>query len=274
MSKKTDLFEEKVANCVKCYSNLPVRLPIWMNNLGINPNAKIISSNRIGNKNKDNKTDIIVHLDNSTPIKISVKLSSADYFGNWYGHLRFIEEFGEKTFEKLSSVITDWANSWIKESNASPFVGVSICFGRRTGKTAIPFLDIFTPEDIISIVRGYGDECDATANCMYISNTSPSNIDELISNLRPINNETISEAVGQFMIACRPINPMTEGTNRGKNVYTQFIPFKKLNQPTRITTTAELREIGSFHTVNPNKLNHNHILNNLEKNFNLIIPRK
>lgn len=274
MSKKTDLFEQQISDCASNSSNLPNTLPIWMINLGINPNSHIISSEKIGSKDRKNKTDILIKLENSTPIKISAKLSSADYFGNWYGHTRFIEEFGIDTFNRLSLAITNWANGWITKPQASPFVGVSICFGKRSGETAIPFLDVFSPNDIISIVRGYGKECNSTANCMYISDNYPSTIDELINHLRPINHESIIEATGEFMIACRPINPMTEGSNRGKNVYTKFIPFRPLEELTTLTTTDELYNYGSFSIVDPNRLNHNHILNELEDTYNIIVPRK
>lgn len=274
MSKKTDLFEQQISNCVSNFTNLPGNLPKWMIDLGIKPNSQIISSERIGSKDRKNKTDILIKLENSNPIKISAKLSSADYFGNWYGHKRFIEEFGINTFDRLSSAITNWANEWIKKPQSSPFVGVSICFGKRTGETAIPFLDIFSPNDIISIVRGYGEESDSTANCMYISNTPPSSIDDLIKHLKPINHESIIEATGEFMIACRPINPMTEGSNRGKNVYTKFIPFRPLEDLTTVTTTEELSSYGSFSIVEPNRINHNHILNELEDTYNIIVPRK
>lgn len=274
MSKKSDLFEQNIANCANNFNSLPGTLPNWMESLGIKASSKIINASRIGSKSKDNKTDVLIELEDSTPIKISAKLSSADNFGNWYGHVRFLEEFGEETFYKLTTAITKWANSWITKPQASPFVGVSICFGRRTGETAIPFLDIFYPQDILSVVRGFGEECNSTANCMYISDVPPTSIDDLVNNLRPITHESIREATGKFMIACRPINPMTEGSNRGKNVYTQFIPFKALDTLTTVTTTNELRKLGSFHTVIPNRLNHNHILNNLEREFKLVVPRK
>ncbi|MDP7980341.1 hypothetical protein [Bacillus multifaciens] len=274
MSRATDLFEQRIADCATLETKIPTHLPDWMNELGIVPNSTIISSNRIGSKDRNNKTDVLIQLSDSVNLKISAKLSSADYFGNWYGHLRFLEEFGEETFDRLSHTITEWANWWITQSNASPFVGVSICFGRRSGNTAIRFLDIFTPEDVISVVRGYGEETDATANCMYISNTPPNSIDDLVHNLRPINHETISQAVGEFMIACRPINPMTEGTNRGKNVYTEFKPFHPLNSLTTITSAQELSKLGEFIPVKPNRLNHNHILNSLQSDFNIVIPRK
>ncbi|MGG0203658.1 hypothetical protein [Bacillus mycoides] len=274
MSQRTDLFEQQIADCASTTTQLPSSIPNWMCELGIQPNLEILSSERIGSRDRNNKTDILIRLNGSTDLKISAKLSSADYFGNWYGHQRFLEEFGRNTFDRLSYEITDWANTWITNSAASPFVGVSICFGRRSGNTAIPFLNIFSPQDIISVVRGYGPETDATANCMYISNTPPTSIEELINNLRPINYETIQEAAGEFMIACRPINPMTERSNRGKNVYTAFKPFHPLSSITEVTTTQQLVALGEFVVVEPDRLNHNHILDKLQNEFNIVIPRR
>lgn len=274
MSKKSDLLEQNIADLFNHYSTIPLNIPSWMNELGIVPGSKIISSKRIGAKNKNNKTDILINLKDSADIKISAKLSSADYFGNWYGHVRFLNEFGKETFYKLTKDATKWANCWITQTNA-PFVGVSICFGRRSGKTARRFLDIFSPQDILSIVKGFeSDENNSTANCMYISSKAPSSLEELIDNLVPITLKTIEQAVGEFMIAYRPINPITEGTNRGKNVYTQFVPYKKLDKPTTIITPKEIKKLGKFKVVEPNRLNHNHILDKLESEYNIIIPRK
>lgn len=272
MSKKSDLLEENIANLSSKYLKIPDIIPNWMKDLGIIPGSEIISSKRIGAKN--NKTDILITLKDSVNIKISAKLSSADYFGNWYGHIRFLDEFGIEKFNKLTQDATNWANWWITQTS-TPFVGVSICFGRRSGNTAKRFLDIFSPQDILSIVKGFeSDDLDSTANCMYISSKSPNSIDDLFNNLQPITLETVKKAVGEFMIAYRPINPITEGTNRGKNVYTQFVPFKKLENPTIITTAKDVNNLGKFEIVEPTRLNHNHILNKLESEYNIIIPRK
>ena len=81
-----------------------------------------------------------------------------------------------------------------------------------------------------------------------------------------------------FYIIFRPINPMTEGTNRGKNIFTRFIPNKKLSTPTTVTTMSQLYKLGTYKTVNPvlgkPKLTHNYVLDDLENNYNIIIPRK
>ncbi|WP_434295698.1 hypothetical protein [Clostridium botulinum] len=272
MSKKSDELENKIVQAISVGTKLPDKLPSWMTSLGIKEGAKIISVEGIGSKDRRNKTDVIIRLENSKHIKVSAKLSNADYFGNWYGHQRFLQEFGEDAFNRLTVDATNWANEWTGMTE-KPFVGVSICFGRRSGRTGKRFLDIFTNEDILSVARGYG-EGDHIANCLYVSSKAPANIEELLHNLQPINLDIIKELIGEFKIVYRPIDPRTEGTNRGKNVYTQFVPYKKLDKPTIIESTKDLFQLGKFQTVKPTRLNHNHILNTLEKEYNIIVPRK
>lgn len=274
MSKASDAFEKEIEYMVNSHigENLPLSLPKWMINEGILPGSRIISAKGIGSKDRKNKTDVIIKLDKGEPIKISAKLRSADYFGNWYGHKRILIEFSESSFYKLTKACTFWANRWTKIATA-PFVGVSICFGKRSGNTGQNFLDIFNIDDILTVAKGYGTG-DNVANCLYISNNSASNIKDLISNLEEISIENINAATEDFKIAYRPINPMTEGSNRGKNVYTRFQPFQKLSRRTIITDPQELFKLGKFVEVEPTCLNHNHILDDLEKNYNIIIPRK
>ena len=274
MSKASDQLEKDLVNMINRFKGdfLPNNLPAFMTNEGIKEGAQIIGAEGIGSQSKENKTDVIIKLRNSKPIKISVKLLNADYFGNWYGHNRFLQEFGIEAFERMTIAATNFANEWLKTSTA-PYVGVSICFGRRTGRTGVDFLDIFKPEDILTVAKGWGDS-DSTANSMYIANFVPNNIEELIRNLEEITIETVNKATESFKVAMRPINPMTEGTNRGKNVYTRFQPYSPLNKLTTITDVETLKELGEFVTIEPNRLNHNHILNDLEKTYNIRIPRK
>lgn len=110
MSKASDQLEIDIATLIQKYQVLPNILPNWMLSLGIHPSAKIINCERIGNKDRNNKTDILIKLDGYPNIKISAKLSNADYFGNWYGHKRFLVEFGSDKFHKLSKATTKWAN--------------------------------------------------------------------------------------------------------------------------------------------------------------------
>ncbi len=274
MSKASDAFEQEIVDMVSEHigDNLPITLPRWLIEEGVVPGSRILAVDGIGSKDRRNKTDVIIFLENSMPIKISAKLKNADYFGNWYGHKRFLQEFGEDAFYRMTHASTDFANDWAQTAVA-PFVGVSICFGRRTGRTGQDFTDIFTVDDILTVARGYGNG-DSVANCMYIDNRSANSIQTLINNLDEITTESVISATESFKVAHRPINPMTEGTNRGKNVYTRFMPFDVLPEKTIITSPRVLFTLGRFVPVEPNCLNHNHILDDLEENYNIIIPRK
>lgn len=273
MSAYTDDFERQLTSIIYSFSGspLPSNIPSWLNNLGITNANRITDVARIGGSGY--KTDIVIYFDNQTVLKVSAKMSSADYFGNWYSHTRVLEEFGADIFQKLTIDCTHWANNWIDNTNASLFVGVSICFGRRTGNTSREFTDVFTLNDIIKIVAGTGSGIE-TANCLYSSSELPQSIDQLFQILKPIDSATIQQLSQNFKIAYRPINPLTEGTNRGKCTYTQFIPFQSLPFPTAIHSLEDLKRLGSFYTVVPNSLNHNRILNDLRDNHNILIPRK
>ena len=273
MSIKTDNFEYQLTSIISNFSNqpLPKTIPQWIKDLGISDSNKIKKAERIGNAGY--KTDIIIYFDNDKVLKISAKMSSADYFGNWYSHTRLIEEFGKESFNKLTKDCAAWANSWINNPSSKPFVGVSICFGKRTGHTSREFREVFNPTDIIKIVAGVGSGKE-TANCLYSSSQLPSSIDQLFQILKPISSSTIYELSQNFKIAYRPINPMTEGSNRAKCAYAQFVPYKKLAEPTEIKSLNELKTLGKFEVVTADSLNHNRILNHLSENFNIIIPRK
>lgn len=276
MSKKTDDFEIEIVTAIKndlLLTNqcIPSDLPSWMLDIGIKPNAKVIDVERIGSSGS--KTDVIIRLENSEPIKISAKLSSAHYFGNWYSHTRIINEFGEDLFEKLVLDCTSWANEWHNTQNASLYVGVSICFGKRSGKTAREFTEVFTYEDIVTIVAGYGSG-ESIANCLYVSPKAPVNLEDLINKLQPIDENSIKILSEDFKVAYRPINPMTEGSNRGKCIYTQFHPSKALSEKVVVTSKSELMKLGEFVPVEANSLNHNRLLNELEEKYNIVVPRK
>lgn len=274
MSKASDAFEYEIVTMVNNHKGerLPSVLPTWLVDEGVMPGAKILGAKGIGSLDKNNKTDVVVYLESSEPIKISAKLMNADYFGNWYGHKRFIAEFGRAAFERMTEASTAFANDWVRTATA-PYVGVSICFGRRTGRTGQNFTDIFTTEDILTVARGFGKGI-SVANCMYIADTSARDISGLIRSIEAITVDTVNAATESFKVAHRPINPMTEGTNRGKNVYTRFLPYERLPHMTKIENPRDLFALGRFVTVEPNCLNHNHILDDLEANYNIFIPRK
>ena len=142
MSKASQDLEKEIANAAKVGSCLPQDIPEWMQKMGILAEDVITESTKVGNNSPNNKTDVLIKFQKSKALKISAKLSNAGYFGNWYGHERFISEFGRKVFDKLTTKTSLWANEWANKTN-SLFVGVSVSFGERTGETFIPFLDIF-----------------------------------------------------------------------------------------------------------------------------------
>ncbi|GAB1539482.1 hypothetical protein NUACC21_21490 [Scytonema sp. NUACC21] len=266
--------ENAIVASAKPGTYLPNVLPEWMNKLGFIPRDIIVSSNRIGTKSTTNKTDVIIKLKNSPSLKISAKLSNADYFGNWYGHKRFVEEFGDNAFVKMTAKVTSWANDWAYSPNANLFVGVSICFGYRTGNTAIPFLEVFNNvAELIKIVAGFG-EGEGTANCLYISDEQPSTVRDLIDKLLPIDSQAIVAQSEKIKVICRPVNPMTERSNRGKNVYTKFHPHERLPNLITVQKLKDLMTLGKFTEIEPNKINHNHILKTLKEDYNIEIPCK
>ena len=271
MSEKTDKFENEIVNVIARNDSIPTEVPQWMIEQGIRPGARIAGVNRMGSSGS--KTDVIIHLDNSNPIKISAKLSSADYFGNWYSHKRVIREFGIPAFQKLVAACTNWANWWKLQPSASLFVGVSVNFGKRSGNTFRNFTDIFDYEDIVTVVAGFGDG-DDTANCLYQSSEVPSNLNDLFYNLKPIDEETINKLSSNFQVIFRPVNPMTEDSNRGKCIYTQFKPYTKSTEMIEVENLSELNELGEFVPVEANSLNHNRLLDKLENEYNIFIPRK
>ena len=277
MSERSDTFEAEVVLLVNNHrgETLPLDIPEWLKNEGVVPGAKILGAEGIGSLDHKNKTDVVIHLEDSEPIKISAKLRNAHFFGNWYGHKRFLEEFGIDKFEKMTEAATNFANKWSKTTER-PFVGVSICFGKRVGNTALKFTEVFSPEDILTIARGSSNSGnpDSVANCMYVADGCADSIPGLIDSIEPLTVDSVNRATEDFKIAFRPVNPMTEGSNRGKNVYSRFVPSAPLPHKTVFTNPRALFELGCFEKVKPNRLNHNKILNDLEHNYNIVIPKK
>jgi hypothetical protein len=258
--------------------NLPECIPNWLINQGIKPSDIITSCKNMGSESPDNKTDILVKFANSNPLKISVKLDNAAYFGNWYTHQRIKDEFASDCLNKLLNETTNWANNWATKPQASLFIGVSICFGKRSGDTALDFEKVFSVDDIRVIVQGFDPDSIKSANSLYMASRSPSTFTDLFNNLKPINEATLVEIASNFKIVMRPINPKTEGTNRSKQIYTKFVPDEKLASITEINSLDELMKLGKFCILdiqgNDYKINHNHVIKDLLTNFNIKIPVK
>ncbi len=80
---KADELENAITYAAKIGDTLPLVLPNWMIDLGVKAGDLVTSSTKTGSKSPNNKTDILIKLQESPAIKISAKLSNADYFGNW-----------------------------------------------------------------------------------------------------------------------------------------------------------------------------------------------
>ncbi len=278
MSKKSDKFEQDIVDYLKQFEELPATLPDWMVQEGYKEGTKINKIEGTGTRGSDWKTDVLVTLEDGKLIKISAKLANAHFYGNWYGHITFIENFGEDVFKKLTIDFAKWANEWIKKENSSPFIGVSICFGERKGNTGIEFLKYFTEEDMRKIITGISNQPEKNANCLYISSKIPKSRDLsfFLENMKPISKEVLEEIGKTFKVACRSLNPKTEDSNLGKCVYAKYVPFEKLDKLTVLSSKKDLMEHGSYKPLNIDKdfrLNHNHIIDDLEKNYNIKITR-
>ncbi|MCR4618500.1 MAG: hypothetical protein K5669_10010 [Lachnospiraceae bacterium] len=275
MSKKTDKLEQEIEELGRDNIGKPIpeKITDWMINEGILAGSIIESAERLGQENS--KTDVLIRLKESQAIKISAKLANADYFGNWYGHERIINEFGIETFELLSRKVTEWANEWIKKPQAELFVGVSVSFGARSGETSVDFCDIFKSEDVLKIAKGVGTG-DNVANALFVSNKCPSNIEDLFDNLQEINRDNIEKAVKDFKVIYRPINPMTDDSDRCKCVYTMFKPYKRQETEIVVDSVEKLRELGEFVEIDwtkSYKMNHNRVLDMLKTCYNISISR-
>ncbi|WP_336883611.1 hypothetical protein [Priestia koreensis] len=115
MSKKAhDLKCELVSTIDRLFRDviniLQEHISGWMVNQGIKPGTKYVKCECIASS--DSKMDVIVHFEDSAPLKISAKLSSGEYFGNWYSHKRILQEFGEDSFNRLVEDCKKWENSW------------------------------------------------------------------------------------------------------------------------------------------------------------------
>lgn len=274
MPTNAEKLELAIRDAAPIGTQLPQTLPNWMLDLGIIPKDTVTNAQRIGTKDQTYKTDVIIHFQQSPPLKISAKLSNAGYYGNWYGHKRLIKEFGTQVFQSITDQTTKWANQWVNNPNSSLFVGVSISFGERTGNTFIYFLDVFKSiEDLKKVIAGSG-KGEGVANCLYISSEIPQSLNDLLDKLQPIDQAVLERKAKEIKIVFRPVNPMTEGSNRGKNAYTRFQPTKPLSCEQEINSLEQLIKLGKFVPVEPNSINHNHILDDLRDNYNIIIPRK
>lgn len=253
--------------------NIPEHIKI---SLGIKDTTVIRVDGDIG-KRHDAKTDVLVELKDGIKLKLSLKKGNAHYYGNWYTHQRLLEEFDGNSLNRLSERTTLWANNWIKNPNSSFFIGVSINFGYRTGNTFINFNDVYSREDIRTIVQGFDKNSDLSANLLLNTDTNINNIDDIFKSCHLFTNELLDELFEDIKIIFRPVNPHTEGSNRGKQIYTKYVPNIVFDRPTVLSTKEDLIRFGRYvNIVLPEnfKLNHNLHIKYLRKQYNVIINVK
>lgn len=225
----------------------------------------------------DSKTDVLVVFECGGKLKISVKKENAHYYGNWYTHQRVEQEFGQQALDRLVEKTTEWANQWIENERSSFFLGVSINFGERTGNTYLDFNQIFTTRDIRSIVAGHNDCLDTTANVIYHTDGMAGSVEQVVEELQVIDDALLSELFSSVKIVFRPINPMTEGSNRGKQTYTKFVPYERFEATTLLESKADLLRFGRFESVDLNheyRLNHNRHIQALRHQYNMAVRVK
>lgn len=225
----------------------------------------------------DSKTDVLVIFDDGGKLKISVKKDNADYYGNWYTHQRIEKEFGVEALNTLIDKTTEWANNWLEEPTSSFFLGVSINFGARSGKTFMEFNDVFDINDLRTIVCGYDESLDTSANILFHTDGNINNIDDVILEMKVIDDVVLSALFDDIKIIFRPINPMTEGSNRGKQTFTKFLPDSPFRHKTLIDKKEDLLKLGRFVEVDLEheyRLNHNKIIQNLDSYFNMTVRVK
>jgi hypothetical protein len=248
-----------------------------MNRLGLS-STKISRVDSSISKHHNAKTDLLVVFDDGKKLKISIKKDNAHYYGNWYTHQRILKEFGKVALQKLVNKTTFWANEWIKQPSSSFFLGVSINFGERSGNTYINFNEVFTNYDIRTIVQGHTLSLDTSANVLLQTEGSNINtIEDITSKLKIFDDALLRTLFNKVKIVFRPINPTTEGSNRGKQTYTKFVPNRRFETETLLNSKSDLLKYGKFEPINLNteyRLNHNRIIKMLKKDYNVKINVK
>ena len=263
------LFKENIG----CEINLSSHLK---SSLGL-VSTKVTSVDDEIRKHHNSKTDVLVRFDDDKTLKISVKKDNADYYGNWYTHQRVVEEFGKNALACIIQAATRWANNWVRGGSSSFFVGVSINFGKRSGGTFMDFTDVLTMDDCRAVIQGKNPALDTSANTLLIVEQLPRTIDDVVFGLRVIDDQLVRESLSDIKIVFRPVNPGTEGTNRGKQTFTKFVPYQPFSSLTDVNDKRALIETGQFVELDLTtdcRLNHNRWLNELESKYSMRVRRK
>jgi hypothetical protein len=270
-SPRSDAHEEAIADGFRGRI-IPDDLPKWMIELGIAPGAKVVKSIVTGGSGI--KPDVIVTFDKGSTLRISAKLSNADFFGNWYTKRKVKQDLGENAVAPISEEVLEFSKRWKDKKGDKPFVGVSIAFGKRGGETGKPFTNLFPVDLIKRIVAGGSPHAETNANALYATDTVPQSVISTIKNLQPISNSVIKKLSKDFNLIFRPVYTPTNKSNMKKSAWSQLVANGKFKEPINITTQSELLKYTQWvQTPLDKDIKHFEIVRELNRN-NIFVPLK
>jgi len=242
-----------------------------MKNIGVVPGAQIISSKKVGGSGK--KPDIVVTFAEGNSLRISAKMSNADFFENWPKKAKIEKLFGKEILERIKSSSLEFAKSYKPNPAYGPYVGISIAFGKRKGQTQISFAKcVGGIKQAMYLIAGGDINNENNANCLLKQTSVPHNINDLIKSLLPINNKTIGDLIKDFSVIFRPVYIWGNNSNLSKDTYCRVFANKKLSEPTLIKSQDELMKVCRWEKTNEH-CNHRAIILDLEKS-NIIFKLK
>jgi hypothetical protein len=267
-SKKSDQHEKAIAKAFKGQT-LPNELPTWMTDYGFMPGAKVVDSRQTGGSGI--KPDIVVKFDEGPSLRISAKMSNADFFGNWYPKWKVRADLGDELIKPLSDATLEFVKKF--KGRGDPFVGVSISFGKRSGQTAKKFTDLFPVGLIKRVVAGGSPDAEVNANSLYATTDIPNNIGALIERLEPISDSVIRKLSKNFNIIFRPVYTGSNRSNMSKPAWVQVVGKTKFNKPIMFEKQDDLLKNAHWTVTALDKdISHNKIVANLRK-FNILVPK-
>jgi hypothetical protein len=205
-TSKSDEHEQNIADAF-INKTLPGHLPKWMIDLGIKSGAKVIKSKNIGSN--IHKSDVIVDFNIGESLRISAKMSNADFFGNWYWHEKVRDDLGEEFIDPITNAALSFAKSIesgkYRSKKNEPILGIAISFGKRAGKTGIDFAELISSKKILNIIVGSNPNDKKNANCLYATTDVPNDINKLINSLSPLSETTVEKLLRNFKIIFRII---------------------------------------------------------------------
>jgi len=269
MSASSDQLELDVARVFT--GKLPNKLPDWMVKEGFIPGAKIISSKVVGGTKI--KPDVIVTFDQGPTLRISIKMSNATFYGNWYTKDKVARNLGENAIQPIIDAGLDFMKKY-KAPQKHPLVGVSVSFGKGKGQNSVPFTKLMPLTMIKFIVAGNNPNLEVNANSLYAGNDEPNNIKSALKNIKPITNKTIKELSSDFNVLFRTVYTSTNKSNMGTKSWVKLVANSPLPEKMEFDTQEELLKYTHWEPTGLYEdVSHNQIANDLEKH-NIFVKRR